>query len=608
VIAVLRIDEPWPDRESLQVVEAIRAQVRLVDDRTGADGGAGNILLPDVIPRDDGLDADWPPSARPEPESNERSERRLTEAGRCWAEAHRSASLMRSRLEALGSLLDEQPEPARSGYLAAWHRLMEVAALTSLGRMEREALVDPLTGAGNRRALEVTLDNAIGAARQFGSRLVVVAVDLDGLKRINDTDGHPAGDRALERLADGMVEGLRLSDSVFRSGGDEFVLIIRGAGPHEVHQMMQRIADGDVPAFSWGTATLDDDHQSATQLLEDADADLYRHRRLTRQPVAEATAAPPPPGDSGPSLVLLSSERLADDDRVDTVGPADGDDESTGGRGVATDDDPGNHQVDEVTDSDDTTDHTMVMPMVRRRTARSHRRNRQARHDRRRRVTPMAQVAVSAAVLAIGGVAVAVHGLATPSRQSSAQASSPASGISVPGYQASGSDNPRGGVSSSLPSIADQPGVATPSILLGTGDTLAASTRGTGNPAGSESGSSRGTSRTVSGSTGSPMPASGTTVSSSAGSSAGPPTGTSTPTTASSPTSAAPTTASGSSGSGSTPTSTSTPTSGPPAPSTGSGTSSASGVTDAVEGVTGSVSQSLGDGLSLVNGIATPAI
>ena len=272
MIAAPRIDEPWPEEESLLVIRAIRSVVRRPEPRIGPSGD-GEIRVD---------------REAPEPEARAASERQLMEAAHRWAEAHRSATLMRSRLEALAVLLDEQDEPDRSGYLAAWHRLTEEATVASLGPLERDALTDPLTGAGNRRALQRALSGAVAAARRFDDPLVVVVVDLDGLKRINDTRGHPAGDRALVALAEGMADGLRLSDSVFRSGGDEFAVIVRGAGVRQVTTMMLRLADRGLPSFSWGLATRSAELTDAGDLLAAADADLYRRRRSSRGPTYRA--------------------------------------------------------------------------------------------------------------------------------------------------------------------------------------------------------------------------------------------------------------------------------------------------------------------------------
>jgi diguanylate cyclase (GGDEF)-like protein len=210
----------------------------------------------------------------------------LTEAGRRWALAHQSASLMRSRLDALETSLDKEldtgTEADRAAYRRAWRTVTDTATWTSLNQLEQAALLDPLTGVGNRRGLDMMLTGAISGARRLGSQLVVAAIDLNGLKRINDTHGHGEGDKVLIALVHGIGEGLRTSDVVFRTGGDEFAIVLQGIGLDEVDSLMRRISRGDTPAFTWGAATLTDEHHQPAELLEAADADLYRRRGIER--------------------------------------------------------------------------------------------------------------------------------------------------------------------------------------------------------------------------------------------------------------------------------------------------------------------------------------
>src|SRR5215213_36604 len=105
----------------------------------------------------------------------------------------------------------------------------ELPTIELLGRLlavllaqELDALTDPLTGVGNRRAWDRLLNAEEARCRRYGSVASLVAVDLDELKRVNDRDGHAAGDRLLRRTAQVIDSTRRAADVVARLGGDEF--------------------------------------------------------------------------------------------------------------------------------------------------------------------------------------------------------------------------------------------------------------------------------------------------------------------------------------------------------------------------------------------------
>jgi diguanylate cyclase (GGDEF)-like protein len=81
---------------------------------------------------------------------------------------------------------------------------------------------DPLTGVGNRRAM----DERLTAARDSGRAVTVLAIDVDDLKLVNDTYGHACGDELLQLVANLLVEQARATDAVIRSGGDEFFVVL----------------------------------------------------------------------------------------------------------------------------------------------------------------------------------------------------------------------------------------------------------------------------------------------------------------------------------------------------------------------------------------------
>ncbi|MEO1151297.1 MAG: GGDEF domain-containing protein [Pseudomonadota bacterium] len=91
---------------------------------------------------------------------------------------------------------------------------------------EAQADQDPLLPVLNRRAFMRDLDRALAMARRYGTRAVLVFIDVDGLKSINDRHGHAAGDAALTHLVTTITDNIRSGDSFGRLGGDEFGLLL----------------------------------------------------------------------------------------------------------------------------------------------------------------------------------------------------------------------------------------------------------------------------------------------------------------------------------------------------------------------------------------------
>src|SRR5690606_34520570 len=111
--------------------------------------------------------------------------------------------------------------------------LVTLFAAVFVGLSERQhqqllamATLDPLTGAPNRRALEVELPEAVQHHRQRAEPMALAVLDLDHFKRINDRHGHEVGDRVLVDLVARIQGVLRKRDRLFRLGGEEFVLLL----------------------------------------------------------------------------------------------------------------------------------------------------------------------------------------------------------------------------------------------------------------------------------------------------------------------------------------------------------------------------------------------
>lgn len=169
-------------------------------------------------------------------------------------------------------------------------RLVDLAS--RVRRLEAEAALDDLTGALRRGVGMRLLAAEIDRVRRAEARLVVAFVDVDGLKQVNDGDGHAAGDHLLETVSRTLRRRLRSYDLVIRYGGDEFLCTMTGAGIEEARAKLALVAAElrsmpGSPTVSVGLAELDEDperHDSVASLVSRADAALYRGReqRLAR--------------------------------------------------------------------------------------------------------------------------------------------------------------------------------------------------------------------------------------------------------------------------------------------------------------------------------------
>lgn len=93
-----------------------------------------------------------------------------------------------------------------------------------------QATKDPLTGAGNRRALSEKVEQLIASFKRTGSKVTLLLLDLDNFKNINDTFGHNVGDRFLVGMTKLLKSRIRASDSLFRFGGEEFIIVAENTG------------------------------------------------------------------------------------------------------------------------------------------------------------------------------------------------------------------------------------------------------------------------------------------------------------------------------------------------------------------------------------------
>jgi diguanylate cyclase (GGDEF)-like protein len=156
--------------------------------------------------------------------------------------------------------------------------------------LSEQARRDALTGLLNHAVFGAAVDEELYRARRYERGLTLVYVDVDNFKRINDTLGHPEGDRVLRRVASIMSESLRASDVAGRMGGDEFAVCLIESDLETGGRFLARfqdlldeeIAGGRLPdgfALSAGGASFPDDAVSADALYRVADERLYEAKR-----------------------------------------------------------------------------------------------------------------------------------------------------------------------------------------------------------------------------------------------------------------------------------------------------------------------------------------
>src|SRR6202790_2435209 len=153
------------------------------------------------------------------------------------------------------------------------------------------AATDALTGLANYRRLSETLESEIKRSDRTGRAFAVLVFDLDGMKRINDSYGHLAGNRALCRLADIFRFSCRSIDTAARYGGDEFAIVLPETLAKDAASVGKRIcerlsSDREEPllSVSIGMAVYPEDGATIDTLFQAADRALYEMKQMKKAP------------------------------------------------------------------------------------------------------------------------------------------------------------------------------------------------------------------------------------------------------------------------------------------------------------------------------------
>jgi diguanylate cyclase (GGDEF)-like protein len=179
-----------------------------------------------------------------------------------------------------------------------------VALMNAEVEVRQDATLDPLTGLSNRKALRMRFDELHRQAELAGSAIGVVVLDIDHFKAVNDTYGHERGDAVLQAVAFELRNALREGELVYRLGGEEFVILLRGDEALASEPIAERLREAIAAArptglaltASLGVSVATDGVEYAT-LFAQADAALYEAKRLGRNRVVRhdpgRAAAPP---------------------------------------------------------------------------------------------------------------------------------------------------------------------------------------------------------------------------------------------------------------------------------------------------------------------------
>jgi diguanylate cyclase (GGDEF)-like protein len=266
-------------------------------------------------------------------------ERRGSRAKRAKQEAHVSQNIivvpLRVHGEVVGSLNLNRVGGSEAIFTEHEFELSKLfASQASMALQNAEAHLtvasradlDALTGLRNHGTFQRDLAAMIDAEQPFS----LLMMDLDSFKAFNDTHGHPSGDALLRTVANAIVSATRQNDRAYRYGGDEFALLLFGAGRAQAEEVAGRVrravregvqhspADGASVhvSASVGAAHWPDDGSSQAELVEAADAALYRAKRQRGEPPAREK----PPARGTPLEGDAAEQPI--DPRVPLIGPA----------------------------------------------------------------------------------------------------------------------------------------------------------------------------------------------------------------------------------------------------------------------------------------------
>ncbi|WP_300318661.1 GGDEF domain-containing protein [Idiomarina sp.] len=202
----------------------------------------------------------------------------------------------------LGQMLYQFKQPASYAVklrLEKMHKQLTFPLRNAMAysKVRQAAVIDHLTGVGNRSLLDETLAHITAKLKRDPQKEVsIVLIDMDNFKQVNDSFGHQLGDEVLQQFAQLIKQQLRDTDRVFRYGGDEFVLVLEDTPKSQVSEIIERLEkaishDSKLMslnvAFSSGSLQMESFH-TADDVLDEVDKRLYEAKSLRSTELAES--------------------------------------------------------------------------------------------------------------------------------------------------------------------------------------------------------------------------------------------------------------------------------------------------------------------------------
>jgi len=197
-----------------------------------------------------------------------------------------AGGLATRQLLALAEAVSRSEEPERAGLRAEFDRRLRVALgrfvlyvnVAALKEVDRQARRDGLTGLHNRLAFDLDTQRL----HKKGVEFCVAMIDVDGLKHVNDSQGHEAGDDLLRRVATALAESCAGGEYAYRFGGDEYAYISTVRSSPEVDELLAGLSAEQTP-FSWGVAHHPHDGEGFDEVVAVADKRMYSRKRARRR-------------------------------------------------------------------------------------------------------------------------------------------------------------------------------------------------------------------------------------------------------------------------------------------------------------------------------------